>query len=192
MYLYSYDLEKIAAIPTTAQREAAHGLKEDVQIDINNMFTADGIVFAKADGEWYRLNADTYEWERYERLSAYFGTFVDFCGKYRAIENVIYDRTTEEPVFECGELYPPACVVNRAFNLCYFGGDKYFGKTRSEARWVNLTDLSMSDPLPFPTLESEYSLFILNDTYCVYKDKYGWFLWNYNTGEEETIVMFEQ
>lgn len=55
----------------------------------------------------------------------------------------------------------------------------------------NLKDLTMSDPLPFPDV-SESNLTILNDTYCVYEDKYGWFLWNYSTGEEETIVMFEQ
>lgn len=29
-------------------------------------------------------------------------------------------------------------------------------------------------------------------TYCVYYDIHGWFLWNYNTGEEETIYMFEK
>ena len=49
--------------------------------------------------------------------------------------------------------------------------------------------ITVSDPLPFP---EGTTVTILNDTYCVYKDKYGWFLWNYNTGEEETIVMFEQ
>ena len=49
--------------------------------------------------------------------------------------------------------------------------------------------ITVSDPLPFP---EGTTVTILNDTYCGYKDKYGWFLWNYNTGEEETIVMFEQ
>ena len=73
--------------------------------------------------------------------------------------------------------------------MCYFGGDKYLGKKGDEYRWVNLTDLTMSDPLPFPEGKN---ITILNDTYCIYKDNYGWFLWNYNTGEEETIVMFEQ
>lgn len=78
--------------------------------------------------------------------------------------------------------------------LCYFGGDKYLGfsdRNGKEYRWVNLNDLTMSDPLPFPEGLSSDQLTILNDTYCVYRDKYGWFLWNYNTGEEESIVMFE-
>ena len=48
----------------------------------------------------------------------------------------------------------------------------------------------MSDPLPFPDVHRS-NLVILDDTYCVYEDQYGWFLWNYNTGEEETIVLFE-
>ena len=46
----------------------------------------------------------------------------------------------------------------------------------------------MSDPLPFPEGKN---VTILNDTYCVYEDSYGWFLWNYNDGTEETIVTFD-
>ena len=89
---------------------------------------------------------------------------------------------------EYGELYPAVSEWMHD-NLCYFGGDKYLGVKNKEYRWVNLKDLTMSDPLPFPEGKK---VTVLNDTYCVYEDQYGWFLWNYSTGEEETIVLFEQ
>ena len=195
MYLYSYDLEKIAEIPTTMQREAAHDLKEDVSIDFGNKFAADGTLYARTNegynSEWCRLNTDTYEWEKCESQPYSGFSLYDFCGKYGAREDGIYDRVTGEQIFAYGELYAPVCVADKGDSRnCYFGGDKYLGSNRSEIRWVNLTDLSMSAPLPFP--EKYEDLYILNDTYCAYKDDYGWFLWNYNTGEEETIVMFEQ
>lgn len=185
--LLSHNLEKIADIPAP-QREVEHGLKEDVSLDIYNMFAADGTVYSKTAGgsgaDWCRLNTDTYEWEISELTPKHLYSLDDFCGKYARKSGIIYDRVTGEQVFECGTLYGPAYE-----NLCYFGGDKYLGYKNNEYRWVNLTDLSMSDPLPFPRGKK---VTVLNDTYCVYEDKYGWFLWNYNTGEEETIVMFEQ
>lgn len=200
LYLYSYDLEKIAEIPTTVQREAAHGLKEDVPINFGNRFAAGGTVYVPtnegSNKEWYRLNTDTYEWEKCESQPYSGSSLYDFCGKYGAREDGIYDRVTGEQIFAYGELYAPVCVADKGDSRnCYFGGDKYLGSNRSEYRWINLTDLSMSDPLPFPKKEAgdyAFEMYILNDTYCVYKDKYGWFLWNYNTGEEETIYMFEQ
>ncbi len=194
--LSSYDLEKIAEIPAP-QREGPHGVKEDVNLDFGSMFAADGTVYARANNgnnsEWYRLNTDTYEWEKNERTQNT-SSVDDFCGKYAADGDGIYDRVTGEKVFEYGELYRPNTDYG---GLSYFGGDQYLGDKNGEFRWVNLTDLSMSDPLPFPENDPKDSNYItdkiiLNDTYCVYKDKYGWFLWNYNTGEEETIVMFER
>lgn len=186
--LYSYDFEKIAEIPATVQRDAEHGLKEEVQMTFTNMFAADGTVYSKTAGgsgaDWCRLNTDTYEWEISELTPKHLYSLDDFCGKYARKSGIIYDRVTGEQVFECGTLHGPAYG-----NLCYFGGDKYLGYKNYEYRWVNLTDLSMSDPLPFPRGKA---VTILNDTYCVYEDEYGWFLWNYNTGEEETIVLFEQ
>lgn len=194
MCLYSYELEKIAEIPATVQREAEHGTTKNVQLNIADIHAAGGTLYVLPNGvyhkECYRLNTDTYEWEESEFIPDQLSGAANFCGKYVARQDGIYDRLTEEPVFECGELYPPACVGNRdGFNLCYFGGDKYLGSDGHEYRWVNLTDLSMSDPLPFPERKT---VTILNDTYCVYKDGYGWFLWNYNTGEEEAIYMFEK
>ncbi|MCM1388362.1 MAG: hypothetical protein NC231_13620 [Bacillus sp. (in: Bacteria)] len=78
--------------------------------------------------------------------------------------------------------------TNYYINNFYFGGDKYLGCKNGEYRWINLTALSMSEPLPFP--EGKY-VTILDDTYCIYEDEYGLFLWNYNDGTEETILMYE-
>ena len=200
MCLYSYDLEKIAEIPTTVQREAVHGTTENVDLDVTNIHVAGGTVYVPtnegSNKEWYRLNTDTYEWEKCESQPYSGFSLYNFCGKYGAREDGIYDWVTGEQVFAYGELYAPVCAADKGDSRnCYFGGDKYLGSNRSEYRWINLTDLSMSDPLPFPKKEAgdyAFEMYILNDTYCVYKDKYGWFLWNYNTGEEETIVMFEQ
>ncbi|MCM1386159.1 MAG: hypothetical protein NC231_02430 [Bacillus sp. (in: Bacteria)] len=192
--LLSYDLEKIAEI-SIPQCEVEHGLKADM-----NPQHAAGYIMAAANGtvyimfveedSWYRLNIDTYEWEdtgeavpdvSKDMIYALNGT--SFCGKYWGNDDGIYDIITGEQIFEWGELYAPKYGG-------YYGGDKYLGynKRNNEYRWVNLTDLSMSDPLPFPEGKS---VTILNDTYCIYKDQYGWFLWNYNDGTEETIVMYE-
>ena len=187
--LLSHSLEKIADIPAP-QREVEHGLKEDVSLE--NMFAADGTVYAQNRfvSYLYRLNTDTYEWEETGNAPNLSNQVGSFCGKYVTRNDGIYDRLTGEQVLEYGELYPAVSEWGHD-NLCYFGGDKYLGVKDSEYRWVNLKDLSMSDPLPFPDVHRS-NLFILDDTYCVYEDKYGWFLWNYNTGEEETIVLFEQ
>lgn len=119
-------------------------------------------------------------WQRFAALSSW-----DFCGKYVTRDDGVYDQATGELVFEYGELYPAANGGFTGGKLCYFGGDKYLGCKNNEYRWVSLTDLSMSDPLPFPEGKS---VIVLNDTYCVYEDSYGWFLWDYNTGTEETIM----
>ena len=159
---------------------------------MENMFAADGTVYAQNRfvSYLYRLNTDTYEWEETGNAPNLSNQVGNFCGKYVTRNDGIYDRLTGEQVFEYGELYPAVGDWTHP-KLCYFGGDKYLGVKNKEYRWVNLKDLTMSDPLPFPDV-SESNLTILNDTYCVYEDKYGWFLWNYSTGEEETIVMFEQ
>lgn len=187
IFFLPHNLEEVTEIPDP-QREVEHGLKEDV--DIGNMFAADGTVYGRDyESHLYRFNADTYEWEDTGNVSDFTNQVGSFCGKYVTRNDGIYDRLTGEQIFEYGDLYPAVSEWGHD-NLCYFGGDKYLGVKDNEYRWVNLKDLSMSDPLPFP--EDTYSLNVLNDTYCVYSDKYGYFLWNYNTGEEETIVMFEQ
>ena len=186
--LLSHNFERIAEIPAP-QLEIEHGLKKDVKINRDYTFAANGTIYTRVhdNGSWrlYRLNTDTYEWDDMGDVPEFYATY-SFYGKYVARKDGIYDFATGEQVFEYGELYPAA---SNSLNMCYFGGDKYLGKKGDEYRWVNLTDLTMSDPLPFPEGKN---ITILNDTYCIYKDNYGWFLWNYNTGEEETIVMFEQ
>lgn len=179
----SYNLEKIAEI-AIPQREIEHGLEEDMEP--KDYINADGAMYAEFDGDdsLYRLNTDTYEWENTGNAAPASINGDPFFGKYFSRNDGIYDIVTGERVFEYGELY---CGATK---LCYFGGDKYLGYNGSEYRWVNLTDLSMSDPLPFPK-EDYFAFAILNDTYCVYQDEYGWFLWNYNDGSEETIVMFD-
>lgn len=184
--LFSNNHEKIAEI-SAPQREIEHGLIEDMELNKSDWFAADGTVYTKCKGDdsLYRLNTDTYEWENTGNAPASIGGSI-FYGKYFSSSDGIYDRITGELVFEYGELYKAACHFND--NQCYFGGDKYLGYNGGEYRWVSLTDLSMSDPLPFP--EGKV-VTILNDTYCVYEDKYGWFLWNYNDGTEETIMLYE-
>ena len=191
--LLSHNLEKIADIPAP-QREVEHGLKEDFEVDADSTFAAGGTVYTKVSDKGsshlYRLNTDTCEWEDTGNVSDFTNQVGSFCGKYVTRRDGIYDYVAGKQVFEYGELYPAVGDWTHP-KLCYFGGDKYLGVKNKEYRWVNLKDLTMSDPLPFPDV-SESNLTILNDTYCVYEDKYGWFLWNYSTGEEETIVMFEQ
>ncbi len=186
--LWSHNLEKIADIPAP-QREVEHGLKEDVYVEIYNMFAADGTAYARdSKSHLYRFNADTCEWEDTGNVSDFTNQVGSFCGKYVTRRDGIYDYAAGEQVLEYGELYPAVSEWGHD-NLCYFGGDKYLGVKNKEYRWVNLKDLTMSDPLPFPEGKK---VTILNDTYCAYEDQYGWFLWNYNTGKEETIVLFEQ
>lgn len=188
--LLSHNLEKIADIPAP-QYEVEHGLKEDFELNAGSTFVAGGTVYTKVSdkGSWYlyRLNADTYEWEVTGNVSDFTNQVGIFCGKYVTRNDGVYDRLTGEQVFEYGDLYPAVSEWGHD-NLCYFGGDKYLGVKDKEYRWVNLKDLSMSDPLPFPEGKM---VTILDDTYCVYEDSYGWFLWNYNDGTEETIVMFD-
>ena len=191
--LLSHNLDKIADIPAP-QREVEHGLKENFEVDADSTFAAGGTVYTKVSDKGsshlYRLNTDTCEWEDTGNVSDFTNQVGSFCGKYVTRRDGIYDYATGEQVLEYGELYPAVSEWGHD-NLCYFGGDKYLGVKDSEYRWVNLKDLSMSDPLPFPDVHRS-NLVILDDTYCVYEDQYGWFLWNYNTGEEETIVLFEQ
>lgn len=186
--LLSHDLEKIADIPDP-QREVEHGLTEDATI--GTMFAADGTIYARDyDSQLYRFNMDTYAWED-AGISDLTEQVGSFCGKYVTRKDGIYDNLTGEQVFEYGELYPAVSEWGHN-SLCYFGGDKYLGFKDKEYRWVNLKDMSMSDPLPFPDDVYKGDIVILNDTYCAYKDQYGWFLLDYNTGEEETIYLFEQ
>ena len=111
--------------------------------------------------------------------------------------NGIYNWLTGEEVFNWTKagVYPPVNATQyRDEYPSYFGGDKYLGYGgNGEYRWVYLADLTMSEPLQFPEKLKSFSdhLTVLNDTYCVYYDQYGWFLLNYNTGEEETILMFD-
>ncbi len=195
--LLSYDLEKIAEIPVP-QRKIEHGLKEDMNVSKFSFFCADGTIYLyQGTSPIYRLNTDTCEWEVAElpEIDGYAGRnpTVPFCGKYVIYHDSIYNWLTGEVVFDWEEagVYPPVSTNQyRDHFLCYFGGDQYLGYNGSEFRWVNLKDLSMSDPLTFPNSVSD-AITVLNDTYCVYYDEYGWFLWNYNTGAEETIMTFD-
>lgn len=190
--LLSHSFEKIADIPYP-QREVAHGLKENVKLDFGHPVVADGTIYvSEEDADLYRLNMDTYEWEDVGAAPRNIGNISvrSFLGRYT--ENYegssIYDCITGEEVFNSSlaGVHPPV------EGLCYFGGDKYLGYDRKDYRWVNLKDLTMSDPLPFPQVYSSSNITILDDTYCVYYDDYGWFLWNYSTGEEEPILMLKE
>lgn len=188
-FLFSYNHEKIAEI-SAPQHEIEHRLIEDMEWSNGSWFAVDGTVYTKfmGDDSLYRLNTDTYEWENIDAVSVSYDNI--FFGKYICKRDGIYDRVTGEQVFEYGELYQPDYDVF-CIGDYYFGGDKYLGYKDFDFRWVNLTDLSMSESLPFPPKMGAVSVIILDDTYCIYKDEYGWFLWNYNDGTEEMIVMFD-
>ena len=208
IYLYTMDLQKIASIPAP-QQEAAHGLTETVQLDPRTLCAAGGKIYATDNRNIYSLDptAATPEWTDIGEVSAqpdkYFSRFQDFVlsggatafsqnflGRYyySRDDRCFYDITTGETVFELGELYAP--VEGDIGGKIYFGGDSYIGYKDKEYRIVNLANDTMSEPLPLP--ENYLHLYFLNDTYCVYDDQYGIFLWNYLTGEETTIVMYEQ
>ncbi len=199
-YLYTGDMQKIASI-SAPQQEAAHGLTETVQLDPMTICAAGGKIYAMGNNSHlYSLDptAATPEWTDIGEFSAQpemFQEFVQFGGDtffqnflgryyYSDDDRCFYDITTGETVFELGELYAPVGIKS------YFGGDSYIGYKDKEYRMVNLANGTMSDPLMLP--EKYNGLYFLTDTYCAYSDDYGIFLWNYLTGEETTIVMYEQ
>ena len=185
----SLDFELLGAVPLPEQ-EGAHGLIEPVELDFGFYLAVDGTVYTCSDTNLYRLDVEAMKWEDLGECNEVFSMnkYLPFYGRYYTDSQGVYNRLTGEQVFEYGDLYPSAAM--RLNSFCYWGGDQYLGCKQDEYRWVNLKDGTMSEPLKFP--EDNYVCFILNETYCVYRDDYGWFLWNYNTGEEETIYMFEQ
>ena len=171
------------------QKEVEHGLTEPVALKFGRKYlVADGTVYATGENHLYRLDAESLEWIDLGSDNGLFDTYYykTFYGKYYTDEKGVYNRISGEQVFEYGELYPSASLQDNTF--CYWGGEKYLGYKDGEYRWVNLTDLSMSDPLLFP----EGTVTIVNDTYCAYYDNYGIFLRNYIDGTEETIVLFDK
>lgn len=191
--IYSYDLEKIAEIPTP-QHEVAHGIKEDMLVYPQAI--ADGTIYAKSNEDsYFRLNTSTYEWESAENISLRDGDLlsgrISFCGRYDYSYDQgksyygIFDSITGECIFKLDGLPEPVNGI-----MCYFGGDEYLGRNNDGYCWVNLKTGAVSDPLPFP--EGVNNGIIVSDTYYVYEDEYGWFLWNYNTGKEETILLFDR
>lgn len=186
--ILSLDSGTVEIVPHP-QKEVEHGLTKPVALEFGRKYlVADGTVYATGENHLYRLDVEALEWIDLGSDNGLFDTYYykTFYGKYYTDEKGVYNRISGEQVFEYGELYPSASLQDNTF--CYWGGEKYLGYKDGEYRWVNLMDLSMSDPLPFP----EGTVTIVNDTYCAYSDNYGIFLWNYNTGEEETIKMFEQ
>ena len=201
--LYTGNLQKIAAIPAP-QQEAAHGLTETVQLARETLHTAGGKIYATGfsnnSHHFYSLDptAAAPEWTDLGELSAQpevvkdfvwnENEFWNFLGRYYYSpgDHCFYDVTTGETVLKLGEVYEPAERCGKI----YFGGDSYIGYKDKEYRMVNLANGTMSDPLTLP--EKYNGLYFLTDTYCAYSDDYGIFLWNYLTGEETTIVMFEQ
>ena len=191
-YLYTMDLQKIASIPAP-QQEAAHGLTETVQLDLRTLCATGGKIYALGNNSAHLYSLDptaaTPEWTDIGEFSAQPETFQrfvqtggsldigrSFLGRYyySDYDRYFYDMTTGETVFELGELYAPVGIKS------YFGGDSYIGYkgnyTDREYRMVNLANGTMSDPLTLP--EKYNRLYFLNDTYCVYGDQYGIFLWN--------------
>lgn len=184
----SLDLEPLGTVPHP-EHEGAHGLIEPVELEFRFRLVLDGTVYTCSDTNLYRLDTEAMKWEDLGERNEIFSLnkYVPFYGRYYTDAKGVYNRLTGEQVFEYGDLYPSAAMKLNSF--CYWGGDQYLGCKQDEYRWVNLKDGTMSEPLKFP--EDYYDFFILNETYCVYRDDYGWFLWNYNDGTEETIVTYD-
>lgn len=203
--LYSLDLEQFATVPAP-QKELAHGLTEPYRL--SGGYSVGGKIFrtgfsesdpntylfcldpAAATPEWTTLGnvSDQPELIRFYADNSNFAKiFVGkyYCGLEYPFVGSVYDLSTGEAVFEFGDLYAPAVGTG----TIYFGGDRYIGYSNStrEYRWVDLSTCTMSDPLKLPDYPS--NLCFLNETYCIYTDQYGVFLWNYETGEETTIFM---
>ena len=199
MKLYSMDLEELASVPVP-QKEIAHGLTEPFRLRGN--YSVGGKIYRKGNTESDSTDylfcldpsAATPEWTNLGKVSdqpLFIREYMEgmlvcepIVGKYyyclENYENTVFDLSTGEAVFELGELYKP---------VAYFGGDRYigYGGSPREYRWVDLSTRTMSDPLKLP--DKLFSLYFLNETYCIYTDEYGVFLWNYETGEETTIFM---
>lgn len=188
--ILSYDNLQITATIPAPQQEAKHGIMETARLEDNYYFAADGTVYGATNTNFYKLDMKNNAWVDQGPIpqNAFYGR--QLCGKYFSDQQRVYNILTGEEVFTYGVLYK-STMADSYQTLSYFGGDTYIGVTtgsgRNEYRWVNLKDNNMSDPLTFP----EANTTIVDDTYCVYRDEYGVFLWNYNTGEEETIMMFQ-
>ena len=196
--LYSWDFEKTAVVPAP-QWQAAHGIMENVSLGGCN--AVDGLLYraGKAGDEVHRYmldpGAEEPAWTDMGLPSEQPEAFRDamthnslrqLCGKYyydNQGTKPVYDILTGEQVGELGDLYVPP------FETTYFDGEKYIGTQNGEYRWVNLADGTMSDPLKLP--EEYQGLLFIDDTYCVYRDEYGIFCWNFTTGEEQPVVMFQ-
>lgn len=190
----SLDTLQITATIPAPQQEAKHGIMEMARLDENSFFAADGTVYVASGTNLFKLDTENSVWADQGALpEGYkYNHGWQLCGRYFTDGQKIFDRITNEEVFTYGVLYK-STVGDDYKTLSYFGGDEYIGVSRSggvnEYRWVNLKDSSMSEPFQIP---ENTNTTIVDDTYCVYRDSYGVFLWNYITGEEETIVLFEQ
>ena len=204
--LYSWDLEKTAVVPAP-QGQAAHGIMEDVSLELGCR-AVNGLLYrigrAGDEEHLYMLDpgAENPAWTDMGLFSEQPEVFRNFmsgglrqlCGKYYYSNlgtKPVYDILTGEQVGELGELYLPtdANYVAQEITRTYFDGEKYIGASGMEYRWVNLADGTMSDPLKLP--EKYQGHLFIDDTYCVYHDEYGIFYWNFTTGEEQPVVMFQ-
>lgn len=205
--LLSQDLQVIATVPVP-RWEAAHGLTEPVNMSYDSSYAAGGMVYcggyngSDRNNHMYCLDpaAETPEWTDMGTLSSLPEGFreladpynvIQFIGKYGYLsyDGTVYDRTTGEAVYKFDQGYMPATGRGPV----YFGGDSVICcnvNNPKDIRWLDLTDGSLSDPLILP--EAYNYLYLLDDTTCVYCDQYGIFLWDYTTGEEQTIVMYGQ
>lgn len=191
------DMQTVTTV-TAPELEVKHGIMEPVKFEYYQV--ADGTVFADSRSgdspvHLFKLDTQAGTWldlgEMDDDFRNMFNNYANegrrlnrLYGKYYLDQSEdgyeVFDITTGESVFESeGDIYP----------VYYFGGDSCItaNKKTGERQLLNLKDGTLSEPLKFPedTLSSE----ILNETYLIYQDKFGYFLWNMHTGEEETIAL---
>ena len=189
--ILSYDNLQITATIPAPQQEAKHGIMETARLEDNYYFAADGTVYGATNTNFYKLDMKNNAWVDQGPIpqNAFYGR--QLCGEYFTDQQKVYNVLTGEEIFTYGVLYK-STVIDNYMTFSYFGGDEYIGVSNTnngnEYRWVNLKDNTMSEPLTFP---ENTNTTIIDDTYCVYRDQYGVFLWNYITGEEDTIMMFQ-
>ena len=181
-YILSPDWSEYTPIPNP-QKEAAHGLMEDVYIScIIGEYNRNLYVLGE-DAEIFSINMDTFEYKQLdsETIKSYadFGELnyanTQMIGKYLLAGNVVYDVETDEII-----------AVSKNIGRNYYGGlyNIYDTEIVKEANGGETSE---------PVYESVWIGYPLNEEYHAYVDEYGIFLRKYGEDDtsEEVVYLFE-
>lgn len=187
--VYSSNLKLLATL-TRPLKPLAHGLSEPVYV--SSLFGYGGNVYAIADQRFYIMNIEDAKWADVNIIEKPTGGF----GKYSisANDRCIIDVKTGEKIYEG--------YLTQDYSDDYFG-NTYFGENYNivlhDGYWYKVrypngecVDFTKYEPMGIESARYQDNIVQLNETYYIFKDKYGVFLRTYEKGEtqEETILSF--